>query len=116
MELHVHYHTDLKAKILDVLRGNLESGIHLTAGTGIPENPEYQVLINGTPDPYHLTASSSLQALIIPYAGVPFDPDLGLMLDLQAGYLFLKFLGAGVSFKSAFTGEAAMSRSCSTSA
>ena len=37
------------------------------------------------------------------YDEVPFDPDFGLMLDLQAGYLFLKFLGAGVNFKSAFT-------------
>jgi hypothetical protein len=34
---------------------------------------------------------------------VPFDPDMGFMLDLQVGYLFLKFLGAGISFKSAFT-------------
>ena len=34
---------------------------------------------------------------------VPFDPDIGLMLDLQVGYLFLKFLGAGLNLKSAFT-------------
>jgi hypothetical protein len=34
---------------------------------------------------------------------IPFDPDMGLMLDLQAGYLFLKFLGAGLNLKSAFT-------------
>lgn len=34
---------------------------------------------------------------------VPFDPDMGIMIDYQVGYLFLKFLGAGVSFKSAFT-------------
>jgi hypothetical protein len=35
---------------------------------------------------------------------VPFDPDLGVMLDFQIGYLFLKFMGAGVAMKSAFTG------------
>ncbi len=35
---------------------------------------------------------------------VPLDPDMGVMLDFEIGYLFLKFMGAGVSFKSAFTG------------
>ena len=34
---------------------------------------------------------------------IPFDPDIGVMLDLQVGYLFMKWLGAGVGFKSAFT-------------
>jgi hypothetical protein len=34
---------------------------------------------------------------------VPFDPDMGVMMDLQVGYLFMKWLGAGVGFKSAFT-------------
>ncbi len=37
------------------------------------------------------------------YKHVPFDPDLGIMIDYQVGYMFLKFLGAGISFKSAFT-------------
>jgi hypothetical protein len=35
---------------------------------------------------------------------VPFDPDMGVMLDFEVGYLFLKFMGAGLAFKSAFTG------------
>ena len=42
-------------------------------------------------------------ALSDEYEKVPFDPDMGIMLDLQMGYMFLKFMGAGVSFKSAFT-------------
>jgi hypothetical protein len=37
------------------------------------------------------------------YGRVPFDPDIGLMLDFQAGYLFLKWLGAGINFKYAAT-------------
>ena len=34
---------------------------------------------------------------------VPFDPDMGVMLDLQLGYLFMPWIGAGAGFKSAFT-------------
>jgi hypothetical protein len=35
---------------------------------------------------------------------ISFDPDLGGMLDFQVGFMFLKYLGAGFNFKSAFTG------------
>lgn len=38
-----------------------------------------------------------------PYYSVPFDPDLGIMLDMQLGYLFVPFVGAGIGFKNAFT-------------
>lgn len=34
---------------------------------------------------------------------IPFDPDMGAMLDLQVGYLFMNWIGAGIGFKSAFT-------------
>ncbi len=34
---------------------------------------------------------------------VPFDPDMGTMIDLQVGYLFMKYIGVGLSLKSAFT-------------
>ncbi len=37
------------------------------------------------------------------YGDVPFDPDMGLMLDLQVGYMFLKWVGVGINFKTAFT-------------
>jgi hypothetical protein len=35
---------------------------------------------------------------------ISFDPDLGGMLDLQLGMMFLKYVGAGVNFKWAVTG------------
>jgi hypothetical protein len=38
------------------------------------------------------------------YGEVPFDPDIGAMLDLQVSYMFLKWLGAGLNLKSAITG------------
>ena len=34
------------------------------------------------------------------YDNVPFDPDMGVMLDLQLGYLFIPWVGAGVGFVS----------------
>jgi hypothetical protein len=34
---------------------------------------------------------------------IPFDPDAGGMLDFQLGYMFYKWLGAGISAKTAFT-------------
>jgi hypothetical protein len=37
------------------------------------------------------------------YDNVPFDPDMGVMLDFQIGYLFLPWFGAGIGLKSAFT-------------
>ena len=71
MELNVHYHTELQEDVIEHLRTDLEDGIHLTTGVEIPAIPDYQILINGTPDRTQLTASSNLHALIIPYAGVP---------------------------------------------
>ena len=71
MELNVHYHTELQEDVIEHLRTVLEDGIRLTTGVEIPAIPNYQILINGTPDRAQLTASSTLHTLIIPYAGVP---------------------------------------------
>jgi phosphoglycerate dehydrogenase-like enzyme len=71
MQLNVHYHTRLSPEVLDRLRSELEPGIHLTAGVEFPPKPDYQVLVNGTPDLEQLTASLLLNTLVIPYAGVP---------------------------------------------
>ncbi len=37
------------------------------------------------------------------YGVVPFDPDMGVMMGVQVGYLFLKFLGVGLNMQRAFT-------------
>jgi hypothetical protein len=38
------------------------------------------------------------------YDEIPFDPDMGVIGDIKAGYLFLKWLGVGVKFLGALTG------------
>ena len=37
------------------------------------------------------------------YGEIPFELDLGGMMDLQTGFLFFKWFGAGINFKSAVT-------------
>lgn len=71
MTLKVHYFTDPQAETLETLLSKLGTGIQLTIGKDIPQQSEYQVLINGTPKRAHLDASPNLNTLIIPYAGVP---------------------------------------------
>jgi len=71
MDLRVHYFSDLGADAVQLLRSQLEPGINLSTGSQIPLHPDFQILINGTPDRAYLEASSDLNTLIIPYAGVP---------------------------------------------
>ena len=35
---------------------------------------------------------------------ISFDPDIGGMIDIQLGFMFLKFVGAGIGYKGAITG------------
>jgi phosphoglycerate dehydrogenase-like enzyme len=71
MSLKVHYSIDPAVNDLDILRAELNSGIQLSAGLEIPAQPDFSVLINGTPNPEHFSSSPNLDSLIIPYAGVP---------------------------------------------
>ena len=71
MTLKVHYSIDPEVKALEVLQAKLIAGIRLSVGLEIPPQPDFQVLINGTPKQGHLTSSPHLNSLIIPYAGVP---------------------------------------------
>jgi phosphoglycerate dehydrogenase-like enzyme len=71
MDLKVHYHTDLDQDVLARLQAALDDGLHLTTGLETPAHPDFQILINGTPNRDQLTASPNLNSLIIPYAGVP---------------------------------------------
>jgi phosphoglycerate dehydrogenase-like enzyme len=71
MSLKVHYSIDPAVNDLDILRAELNSGIQLSAGLEIPAQPDFNVLINGTPNPEHFSSSPNLDSLIIPYAGVP---------------------------------------------
>jgi phosphoglycerate dehydrogenase-like enzyme len=80
MGLKVHYQIDSQTKALDILRDNLQPGIRLSTGTEPPNNPDFQILINGTPDKEHLSASPQLHSLVIPYAGFP-ESTRKLLLD-----------------------------------
>lgn len=71
MTLKVHYHIDPGTHALEILRADLGPGIQLSAGEGLPPQPDFQVLINGTPKKEFLSASSRLNSLVIPYAGFP---------------------------------------------
>lgn len=71
MTLKVHYSIDPDVKALEILRAEIDAGVRLSANLEIPPQPDFQVLINGTPKKEHLTSSPYLNSLIIPYAGVP---------------------------------------------
>jgi phosphoglycerate dehydrogenase-like enzyme len=71
MPLKVHYRIDPNSKALDILHANLNPGIQLSVGEDLPTKPDFHLLINGTPQKEHLTASKRLHSLIIPYAGFP---------------------------------------------
>jgi phosphoglycerate dehydrogenase-like enzyme len=73
MKLKAHYSGDPQKDALEVLRSLLDTSILLTFGGEVPSPPDYQVLINGTPERDQLEASPHLHTLIIPYAGVPVN-------------------------------------------
>ncbi len=62
------------------LRARLSPEIRLTVGPELPEPADYQVLIAGRPQREQIEASSNLQALIVPWAGIP-ESTRELMLD-----------------------------------
>ncbi|MCI0339550.1 MAG: NAD(P)-binding domain-containing protein [Planctomycetales bacterium] len=54
-----------------VLRESLRSDVDLRVGPDVPTPARYRVLVAGRPDLAHLEASPSLEALVIPFAGIP---------------------------------------------
>lgn len=53
------------------LQRRLDAGIELTTGPELPAPATYRILVAGRPQPQELTASPHLQALIVPWAGIP---------------------------------------------
>ena len=53
------------------LQRRLDAAIRLTAGPELPVPAAYQVLVAGRPQRQELAASPQLQALIVPWAGIP---------------------------------------------
>lgn len=65
---------------LHLLHSQLHPDISLTAGSDLPTPADYQILVAGRPQREHITANPNLEALIIPWAGLP-EPTRRLMLD-----------------------------------
>ncbi|MEL6307059.1 MAG: NAD(P)-dependent oxidoreductase [Chloroflexota bacterium] len=53
------------------LQANLNSDIMLTYGTEIPDEPQYNILVSGRPPIELLEASPHIEAILIPFAGLP---------------------------------------------
>ena len=78
MALHAHLTYPPDDETLAYLRRQLDDGIEITVGEVVPETAV--ILIAGRPTEAQLRASPKLQALIVPWAGVP-DPTRDLMAD-----------------------------------
>jgi phosphoglycerate dehydrogenase-like enzyme len=68
-KFHVHLADEYESDSIDTLQRLLHRSVSLTCGD-IPKNRDYQVLVAGRPTGEFLDASSRLDTLIIPWAGV----------------------------------------------
>lgn len=71
MSLRVHFHKFYSTEGPDLLRRYVNGDLTITVGEEPPADADYQILVTGFPDRAHLTASPHLQAVIVPFAGVP---------------------------------------------
>jgi phosphoglycerate dehydrogenase-like enzyme len=53
------------------LRARLHPDVHLTASLELPSPARFRILVAGRPQREHLLASPDLEALIVPWAGIP---------------------------------------------
>jgi phosphoglycerate dehydrogenase-like enzyme len=53
------------------LRARLHPDVRLTAGLELPSPAEFRILVAGRPEREHLLASPYLEALVVPWAGIP---------------------------------------------
>lgn len=56
---------------MQYLRELLDARVHLSEGHELPDDPDYRILVAGRPARQHVTASSRLEALIVPWSGMP---------------------------------------------
>lgn len=67
--IRVHLLYEIEAGPLQRLHARLDSLILLTHGRPVPADTE--ILVHGFPEPGDLSASPSLRALVVPFAGIP---------------------------------------------
>ncbi len=70
-DLKVHLLYDYDPQSISHLKDQLNSGISVTVGEDIGEDPDYHVLVGGRPSRHQVSASPNLHILIIPWVGVP---------------------------------------------
>jgi phosphoglycerate dehydrogenase-like enzyme len=78
--LRVHMLAEPERDALHTLQASLAPDIVVSFGPDLPDPSDYQVLVAGRPERHHLEASSALQRLIIPFAGLP-PATRALLLD-----------------------------------
>lgn len=71
MSLAVHLLREPDVAALARLRAKAHPELTVTVGPELPDPPEYDILVAGRPRREHIIASPHLQALIIPFAGLP---------------------------------------------
>lgn len=80
MPLLVHLLREPDPSSLAFLRSRLEADVRVSLGDPPPAPADYEILVAGRPERRHITRSSKLRALIIPWAGLPRETR-ALMLD-----------------------------------
>ncbi len=73
MPLKVYFPKPPMPNTLDELRPLLPASIVVSAGPDAPQPPDCDILVTGSVEPEHIAASPTLRAVIVPFAGVPFD-------------------------------------------
>ncbi len=81
--LAVHVLQGIEGDDVPRFRAQLADTIELTVGKTLPSPAHFQVLIAGTPQRDHLTASPQLHTLIIPWSGLP-SKTRELLLDFPS--------------------------------
>jgi phosphoglycerate dehydrogenase-like enzyme len=71
MSLRVYLANPPEAKELALLREGLDPAVSLQLGPEQPDEPDYQVFVGGRPSREQLAASDHLQAVVVPWSGVP---------------------------------------------
>jgi len=80
MALSVHLLRSIEPDPLAYLRASLDPDVDLTSGLALPTPAAYHILVAGRPSREQITASPNLQALIVPWTGLP-EETRELMLD-----------------------------------
>jgi len=71
MSLTVHFYQIHFVNYDETFKSLLDQDIHYTEGKEIPEDPHFQILVHPTPGKEWLEASPNLQAVVVPWAGIP---------------------------------------------